>query len=75
MIASALRAKAGQGGPLKKLIILAALAAIVAAYFLFDLGQYLTLEGIKQALNFARLYLHPTKSNALPGSIRLQPAW
>jgi magnesium-protoporphyrin IX monomethyl ester (oxidative) cyclase len=27
------------------------------------------------ALNFARLYLHPTKSNALPGSIRLQPAW
>jgi pyruvate/2-oxoglutarate dehydrogenase complex dihydrolipoamide dehydrogenase (E3) component/uncharacterized membrane protein YdjX (TVP38/TMEM64 family) len=35
---------------LKKLIILAALAAIVAAYFLFDLGQYLTLEGIKQAV-------------------------
>ncbi len=48
--ASALRAKAEQGGPLKKLIILAALAAIVAAYFLFDLGQYLTLEGIKQAV-------------------------
>ena len=27
------------------------------------------------ALSFARLYLHPAKSNALPSSIRLQPAW
>lgn len=27
------------------------------------------------AVNFARLYLQPTKSNALPQSIRLQPAW
>ena len=35
---------------MKKLIILAALAAIVAAYFAFDLGQYFTLEGIKQAV-------------------------
>ncbi len=32
---------------MKKLIILAVLALLVAAYFLFDLGQYLTLEGIK----------------------------
>ncbi len=32
---------------MKKLVILAALAALVAAYFAFDLGQYLTLEGIK----------------------------
>jgi pyruvate/2-oxoglutarate dehydrogenase complex dihydrolipoamide dehydrogenase (E3) component/uncharacterized membrane protein YdjX (TVP38/TMEM64 family) len=31
----------------KKLIILAVLAALVAAYFVFDLGQYLTLDGIK----------------------------
>jgi pyruvate/2-oxoglutarate dehydrogenase complex dihydrolipoamide dehydrogenase (E3) component/uncharacterized membrane protein YdjX (TVP38/TMEM64 family) len=31
----------------KKLAILAALAALVAAYFVFDLGQYLTLDGIK----------------------------
>jgi pyruvate/2-oxoglutarate dehydrogenase complex dihydrolipoamide dehydrogenase (E3) component/uncharacterized membrane protein YdjX (TVP38/TMEM64 family) len=31
----------------KKIIILAALAALVAAYFAFDLGQYLTLDGIK----------------------------
>ena len=32
---------------MKKLAILAVLTALVAAYFLFDLGQYLTLEGIK----------------------------
>jgi pyruvate/2-oxoglutarate dehydrogenase complex dihydrolipoamide dehydrogenase (E3) component/uncharacterized membrane protein YdjX (TVP38/TMEM64 family) len=32
---------------LKKIVILAALAALVAAYFVFDLGQYLTLDGIK----------------------------
>jgi pyruvate/2-oxoglutarate dehydrogenase complex dihydrolipoamide dehydrogenase (E3) component/uncharacterized membrane protein YdjX (TVP38/TMEM64 family) len=31
----------------KKLLILAALAAVVAAYFIFDLGQYFTLVGIK----------------------------
>jgi pyruvate/2-oxoglutarate dehydrogenase complex dihydrolipoamide dehydrogenase (E3) component/uncharacterized membrane protein YdjX (TVP38/TMEM64 family) len=31
----------------KKLLILAVLAALVAAYFVFDLGQYLTLDGIK----------------------------
>ena len=35
---------------MKKLAILAALAAIVAAYFVFDLGAYLTLAGIKQAV-------------------------
>ncbi len=32
---------------MKKLAILAALAALVAAYFAFDIGQYLTLDGIK----------------------------
>ena len=32
---------------MKKIIILAALAALVAAYFIFGLGQYLTLDGIK----------------------------
>jgi pyruvate/2-oxoglutarate dehydrogenase complex dihydrolipoamide dehydrogenase (E3) component/uncharacterized membrane protein YdjX (TVP38/TMEM64 family) len=31
----------------KKLAILAVLAALIVAYFVFDLGQYLTLEGIK----------------------------
>ena len=35
---------------MKKIIILAALAAVVAAYFLFDIGQYLTLDGIKQGV-------------------------
>ena len=32
---------------MKKIIIIAALAALIAAYFIFDLGEYLTLEGIK----------------------------
>lgn len=32
---------------MKKILILAALAALVAAYFIFDVGQYLTLDGIK----------------------------
>ncbi len=32
---------------MKKLAIIAVLAALVAAYFIFDLGQYLTLAGIK----------------------------
>ena len=32
---------------MKKILILAALAALIAAYFIFDLGQYLTIEGIK----------------------------
>ncbi len=35
---------------MKKLAILAALAAVVASYFIFDLGQYLTLDGIKGAV-------------------------
>ena len=32
---------------MKKLAILAVLAALIVAYFVFDLGQYLTLAGIK----------------------------
>lgn len=35
---------------MKKLAILAALAAVVAAYFIFDIGQYLNLAGIKGAV-------------------------
>lgn len=35
---------------MKKLAILAALAAVVAAYFVFDVGQYLTLAGIKDGV-------------------------
>ncbi len=33
---------------MKKFVIIALLAALFAAYFIFDLGSYLTLEGIKQ---------------------------
>ncbi|GIX19632.1 MAG: TVP38/TMEM64 family protein [Erythrobacter sp.] len=35
---------------MKKLAILAVLALVIAAYFALDLGHYLTLAGIKQAL-------------------------
>ncbi len=40
----------------KKILILAALAALVAAYFAFDLGSYLTLDGIKQASSDAAAF-------------------
>ncbi len=33
---------------MKKVAILLVLAALIAAYFIFDLGQYLTIDGIKQ---------------------------
>ena len=33
---------------MKKIIIIAAIVALIAAYFIFDLGSYLTLDGIKQ---------------------------
>jgi uncharacterized membrane protein YdjX (TVP38/TMEM64 family) len=36
-----------QGDFVKKIAILAAIAALAAAYFAFDLGQYLTIDGIK----------------------------
>lgn len=39
-------------------------------------GFAMRASGIASAaLNFVRLYLQPTRSNALPQSIRLQPAW
>ena len=39
-------------------------------------GFALRARGMAGAgLNFVRMYLHRTKSNALPQSIRLQPAW
>ncbi|MBD2841086.1 FAD-dependent oxidoreductase [Erythrobacter rubeus] len=42
---------------MKKIAIIAALAAIVAAYFYFDLGAYLTIEGIKeQVANAQQIY-------------------
>ncbi len=33
---------------MKKIVIVLALVALIAAYFIFDLGSYLTLDGIKQ---------------------------
>ena len=41
---------------MKKLIILAVLAALVASYFIFDLGSYLSLEGIKSVVEAAQGY-------------------
>ena len=43
---------------LKKIVILAALAALVAAYFIFDLGQYLTLDGIKALAGDVAAFQH-----------------
>ena len=39
---------------MKKIAILAALAALIVAYFVFDLGQYLTLAGLKGAVEAAQ---------------------
>ncbi len=36
---------------MKKILIIAALAALIAAYFVFDLGQYFTLDAIKQLVS------------------------
>ncbi|MEM7781071.1 MAG: FAD-dependent oxidoreductase [Pseudomonadota bacterium] len=41
---------------MKKLAILAVIAALVAAYFVFDLGAYLTLDGVKEAVEGARAF-------------------
>ena len=41
---------------MKKPIILAVLGVLVAAYFAFDLGQYLTLEGIKAVAEDLRAF-------------------
>lgn len=39
---------------MKKILIILALAALIIAYFVFDLGQYLTLEGIRGVVDDAR---------------------
>lgn len=39
---------------MKKILIIAALAALIAAYFIFDLGSYLSIEGIKGVVDDAR---------------------
>ncbi|MDJ0642595.1 MAG: FAD-dependent oxidoreductase [Erythrobacter sp.] len=42
---------------MKKIVIILALAAIVAAYFIFDLGSYLSIDGIKGvAADAAEIY-------------------
>ncbi|NVE93507.1 FAD-dependent oxidoreductase [Altererythrobacter lutimaris] len=42
---------------MKKIVIILALVALIAAYFVFDLGDYLTIEGIKQiAADFSEEY-------------------
>ena len=33
---------------MKKFVIIAAIAALIASYFIFDLGQYLTFQAIKE---------------------------
>ncbi|MEO1490100.1 MAG: FAD-dependent oxidoreductase, partial [Pseudomonadota bacterium] len=43
-----------EGPFVKKIAILAALGALIAAYFIFDLGSYLTLEGIKGVVDDAQ---------------------
>ncbi|EAQ27813.1 Pyruvate/2-oxoglutarate dehydrogenase complex dihydrolipoamidedehydrogenase (E3) component and related enzyme [Erythrobacter sp. NAP1] len=45
-----------KGAHMKKIVILAALAALIAAYFFFDLGAYLTLDGIKQVSDDASAF-------------------
>ena len=41
---------------MKKIAIIAAIAALIAAYFIFDLGRFLTLEGLKQAVESAQVF-------------------
>jgi len=41
---------------MKKLSIIAIIAALIAAYFYFDLGDYLTLEGVKKGADDASVF-------------------
>jgi len=41
---------------MKKIILVAVLAALVGAFFVFDLGQYLTLEAIKEQQGALQAY-------------------
>jgi pyruvate/2-oxoglutarate dehydrogenase complex dihydrolipoamide dehydrogenase (E3) component/uncharacterized membrane protein YdjX (TVP38/TMEM64 family) len=51
----------------KKLLILAALAAVVAAYLIFDLGQYLTLDGIKRVVGQWEAFYADNPAKVLAG--------
>ena len=52
---------------MKKILILAALAAVVAVYFSFDLGQYLTFEGMKAAVGEWDAFYHENPVRVLAG--------
>jgi len=52
---------------MKKILILAALAAVVAVYFSFDLGQYLTFEGMKAAVGEWDAFYHKSPVRVLAG--------
>ena len=52
---------------MKKILIILALGALVASYFLFDLGQYLTLDGIKQVVDGAQGFYAENPAMVLGG--------
>ncbi|MEP2735900.1 MAG: FAD-dependent oxidoreductase [Erythrobacter sp.] len=41
---------------MKKITILAAIAALIAAYVYFDLGRFLSIDGLKEAVEYAQGY-------------------
>ena len=52
---------------MKRLLIIAALAALVAAYFFFGLGDYLTIEGIKQVAGDVGAYYERNPAQVIAG--------
>lgn len=52
---------------MKRLLIIAALAALVAAYFFFGLGDYLTVEGIKQVAGDVGVYYERNPAQVIAG--------
>ena len=52
---------------MKRLLIIAALAALVAAYFFFGLGDYLTVEGIKQVAGDVGAYYERNPAQVIAG--------
>ena len=52
---------------MKRLLIIAALAALVAAYFFFGLGDYLTVEGIKQIAGDVGAYYERNPAQVIAG--------
>lgn len=52
---------------MKRLLIIAALAALVAAYFFFGLGDYLTVDGIKQVAGDVGAYYERNPAQVIAG--------